>query len=91
MSEFRVAEHVRWAVEAAGVMLINDATGASLSLGYPQAAIWDFLARGESRERMVAKLCAIAALEPAAAQALAVETIAAWWEAGFVAPVDSCG
>jgi hypothetical protein len=91
MSEFRVAEHVRWAVEAAGVVLINDATGASLSLGYSQAAIWDFLARGESRERIVAKVCAIAGLDPAAAQALMIETIAAWWEAGFVAPEDSVG
>jgi hypothetical protein len=72
-------------------VIVNDATGASVSLGYPQAAIWDFVVCGESGERMVAKLCAIAGLEPAAAQALMIETIAAWWEAGFIAPGDSSG
>jgi hypothetical protein len=84
MNRFRVAEPVRWAVEAAGVVLVNDATGAVITLGYPQAAVWDLLTRGDSGAKIGAKLCAIAALEPAAARALVRETAAALREAGFL-------
>jgi hypothetical protein len=84
MIEYRAGQHVRWAVEAGGVVLIDGVTGAATTLGYPQAAIWDFLTRGESGERMCAKLCAIASLDPAAAQALVRETVAALRDAGLV-------
>ncbi len=84
MTEYRAAEQVRWAVEAGGVVLIDGATGAATTLGYPQAAIWDFLTRGESSERIAAKMGAIASLDPAGAQALVEETIAALREAGFL-------
>ena len=84
MSEYRAAEHVRWAVETAGVVLIDGATGTATTLGYPQAAIWDFLTRGEPVEQICAKLCAIASLDPAAAQALVLETMAALRKAGLV-------
>jgi hypothetical protein len=91
MSEHRVAEKVRWAVEAGGVVIINGATGAVTTLGYPQAAIWDFLTRGESRDRICAKLCPIASLDLAAAHALVLETVAALREAGLLAPGESSG
>ncbi|MGA2328433.1 MAG: PqqD family protein [Bryobacteraceae bacterium] len=91
MSEFRAAEQVRWAVEAAGVVLIDGATGAATTLGYPEAAIWDLITRGDSRERIAAKLCAIAGLEPAAAQELVLNTVAVLREAGFLAPRGSGG
>ena len=71
-------------METGGVVLIDGVTGAATTLGYPQAAIWDFLTRGESDEQICAKLCAIASLDPAAAQALARETMAALREAGLV-------
>jgi hypothetical protein len=91
MSGFRVAELARWAVEADGVTLIHGGTGAALTLGYPRAAIWDFLTRGESCEQMGPKLCAIAACGPEAARALIGETLAALHEAGFVTRRDSRG
>jgi hypothetical protein len=84
MTEYRAAEHVRWAVETGGVVLIDSATGAATTLGYPQAAIWDFLTRGESDEEICAKLCAIASLDPAAARALVLDTVAALRDAGLV-------
>ena len=65
-------------------MLIDGATGVATTLGYPQAAIWDFLTRGEPEEKICAKLCAIASLDPAAAQALVMETVAALRDAGLV-------
>ena len=90
MSEYRVAEQVRWAVEAGGVVVI-DRQGEAVTLGYPRAAIWDLLTRGESDERICAKMCAIASLEPEAAQALVRETVAALREAGLATPRDASG
>lgn len=80
-----------WAVEARGVLLINDATGAVVTVGYPQAAIWEMLTGGESNERIARKLCAIASLEPEAAEALMRETVAAWRAAGFLAREEDRG
>jgi hypothetical protein len=91
MNRFAVAEKVRWAVEAAGVVLVNDATGVAITLGYPQAAVWDLLTRGESGARIGAKMCAIAALEPPDACALVRETAAALREAGFLVLRDERG
>jgi len=84
MNGYRVAEQVRGAVEAAAVVLIHGATGETITVGYPRAAIWDFLTRGEDCERMAAKLCVIASLEPEAARKLVLETVAQWREAGLI-------
>ncbi len=84
MSGYRVAEQVRWAVEAAGVVLIHGATGETVAVGYPRAAIWDSLTRGEDCERIAAKLCAIASLDPEAARKLVQETVDQWREAGLL-------
>jgi hypothetical protein len=84
MSEYRAAEQIRWAVEAAGVVLINGATGAATSLSYPEAAIWDLITRGDSSEKIAAKLCAIAGLEPVAARKFVLDTVEAWRKAGFL-------
>lgn len=91
MRGYRVAAGVRWAVEAGGVALVNDSTGTGATLGYPQAAIWDFLTRGEPGERIAARLCVVASLDMAAAQALVLETVAAWEQAGFLVPWGADG
>ena len=91
MTQYRTADHVKWAVEAAGVVLIDRATGAATTLGYPQAAIWDFLTRGESSERIALKMCTIASLTPEAAQALVLETVAALRQAGFLERGEASG
>ena len=84
MNEYRVTEQIRSAVEAGGVVLIDHATGAATTLRYPEAAIWDLITRGDSPDRIATKMCAIAGLEPAAAQKLVLDTLAAWREAGFL-------
>ena len=84
MNGYRPAEQVRWAVEAAGVVLISGATGAATSLSYPEAAIWDLITRGDSSEKIAAKLCAIAGLDAEAAQKLVLDTVEAWRKAGFL-------
>ena len=84
MSQYRVAEQASWAVEACGVVVVNRATGVTTTLGYPRAAIWDFIARGQSGARIRAMLCAVASCDPPAARALLLETVAALREAGLL-------
>ena len=91
MSEYYAADQITWAVEESGVVIVNGATGSATTLGYPQAAIWDFLTRGESGERICSKLCAVASLDTTAAQALLQETVAALRKAGFLAPGKCSG
>ncbi len=64
MLEPRIARTTRWAVEHEGVFLWNEASGATLKLGYPEAAIWDLLTRRDSRARIATKLTVIASLAP---------------------------
>jgi len=90
MSGYRAAEQVRWAVEAGGIVVI-DHKGEATTLGYPQAAIWDLLTRGESEERACAKLCAIASLDREAAQALMLDTVSTLREAGLLTQRGSDG
>ena len=85
MSECRVAEHVRWAVEPAGVVLIDRTTGASATLDYPRAAIWDFLTRGETEEQMCGRMCAIASLDRDASLELLRRTVTELLAAGWLA------
>lgn len=84
MAEYRPAESTRWAVENTGVLLINAASGATRFLGYPQAAIWDLVARGDSRARVADKLCAIAGLTREEADALAAEVASMLCAEGFL-------
>jgi hypothetical protein len=84
MTEFRPANQVHWAVERTGLLLIHADSGASCLLGYPDAAVWDLLARGNTPEIVASKLCAIAALAPAEAQALVDALTARWHAAGWL-------
>ncbi len=84
MTENGAAQGVRWAVEAWGVVLVHEGTGATVTLGYPQAAIWDFLTREETSDRIAERREVIASLDPAGAKALVVETVTALREAGFL-------
>lgn len=84
MTEYRPADAVRWAVEPAGILLLHTAAGTSRFLGYPQAAAWDLIARGDSIERVAAKLCPIASLEPAEVETMLVEFTASLLAEGYL-------
>ena len=44
---------VKWVVEAHGLILIHHELEKSLTLNYPDAAVWDFVCQGFSYFRMV--------------------------------------
>jgi hypothetical protein len=84
MDRFRPGEAIRWAVEIDGIVLLNELTGKSIKLTYPQAALWDFISRGDSPNHIPRKLALVASLELAAAERLAEEAIAGLVRDGFL-------
>ncbi len=71
-------------MEPGGVLLTHAGRGAVLRLGYPEAAVWDWMSRGEPWEGLIRKTRAVAKLEEAAAERLVREVVRAWIEAGFL-------
>jgi hypothetical protein len=86
VTRLQPARHVCWAVELDGVVVLNERNGRSLKLAYPQAAIWDFVTRGDSRKEIVCKIAAVASLAPEEAERLVVQTEAELRQSGFLAP-----
>lgn len=80
---YQVRAGVQWAVDRAGVTLANR-DGSALTLGYPEAAIWDLLSRGSAFPRIVSLTGRIASLEPEPAEALVRSTLEDWTRAGFL-------
>jgi hypothetical protein len=87
----RPAAHIHWAVEIDGVVILNEEDGSSVKLAYPQAAIWDFITRGESMEQITGKIAVIAAMAPAAAERLVTRTRAELLQRGFLSPEGTHG
>ena len=67
-----------------GILLVNEGTGITCSLGYPQAAIWDVITRGYAYEQAVQMLTAITSLHVEEVKKLLFESLAAWVNAGFL-------
>ncbi len=86
MNRLQPTRHIRWAVEIEGVVVLNDENGQSIKLAYPQAAIWDFITRGDSMAQMVLKIAAVASLTPEAAERLVAQTEAELRQGGYLAP-----
>ena len=78
MADFRLAQHVSWAVETGGVRIFDGAAGAAVFLSYPQAAIWDLTVRGEAPDRIVEKLRWIAAVSAEESRTLVMGCLADW-------------
>jgi hypothetical protein len=77
--KMRPAPSVRWAVEDEGILVIDTGSGASHFLGYPDAAVWDLLARDYSGSRLARMLCLIGAFGWSESQRL-IDTLLAEWE-----------
>ncbi len=83
MAIYRPARGVRWAVEADG-LLLADGAGRVVRIGYPEAAIWDLMARGYRHGKLVPLMTHIAALEPAAAGELVADQLEQWVARGWL-------
>ncbi len=74
----------QWTIEPDGIVLWNVEKRMRLPLYYPQAAVWDFFSRGDSYERVIRKVAAIAWLDSGAVERLVRESLSQWTEAGFL-------
>jgi hypothetical protein len=75
---------VVWSVDTYGLSLIHQKTGAKLSLGYPEAALWDLLSREVDLTWMIRIMAAIAGIAEPAALSLIFATIEGWVAAGWL-------
>jgi hypothetical protein len=86
-TNFRCPSGVSWVVESRNIVIIDGCSGRVWTLEYPEAAIWDLLARGRRVERVIPMICAIAAVEEQAAARLVHNVIIEWTEASLLVKV----
>jgi hypothetical protein len=79
---WRPAEGVRWAVDATGVVVFRDR--GRLNLGYPEAGLWDLVARGTPVAWFTSMMAAIGGWELARAEDWTARTLAGWQRDGWV-------
>ena len=85
---YRPADGIAWAVEAAGVLVIDRWGGRRLELGYPQAAIWDLLARGRTIRKTIDMARFILDIHIEDVAALRREEVSTWLEQGWMVQAD---
>ena len=83
MTDYRLGSGVRWLVERFSIKL-TDGKGASRTLSYPEAAIWDLFARGYDFAHVVSMMRHIASLDSRAADRLVRAALEDWAESGFI-------
>ena len=81
---YECADSTRWAVETRGIALVNQETEATCFLKYPQAAIWDLIARNYPYTSIIRMLQAITSLQEAEVQAILLKSLDTWVKAGFL-------
>lgn len=91
LATYRCAPHVSWTVERNGLLLLNAGNAKGCPLGYPQAALWDLLSRGNSYRQVVSKMRAIALLSAEATERFIADTMESWVEAGLLLREDGDG
>lgn len=81
---YRKAEGVRWSVEVDGITLLREPAGKSLFLGYPDAALWDFLSRGLREREILSRMRALLKSDEAGARAEIFRILARLERDGFL-------
>jgi hypothetical protein len=88
---YRCHPDLAWSVENNTTILIRRDTGATSTLGYPEAALWDFLSRGIPLQRIVPLIAAIAGMEKSSAHAWMAGAIDEWTAAGWLIEAEQDG
>ncbi len=83
MTACRIPSGVQWSVGRKTLTVVGG-DGVTKTLGYPDAAVWDFLSRGYSVSDVTRLVAAVASLEPAAAEELVRAAVAEWVECGVL-------
>lgn len=80
---FRAAAGVAWSVETRGIIV--RAPGRPIHrIGYPQAAVWDWMTRGYHHDKIVSLLCPVAGIDPVTARRVIADAIDAWTAASLL-------
>ncbi len=83
MTACRIPSGVQWIVGRRTLTVVGG-DGVTKTLGYPDAAVWDFLSRGYSVRDATRLVAAVASLEPAAAEELVRLVVAEWVACGIL-------
>ena len=75
-----------WTVEPEGVAVGDSLRHEWVRLAYPEAAVWDLLARGRTKAETATLVRWIAALAPAEAEALVEQCLKCWQEEARLRP-----
>jgi hypothetical protein len=85
MAAYECTRGLHWTVETTGLLLVRPDTGVCCALEYPEAAVWDFLARGYGQPQMARMLRHIGGFrEDAEAAQFIRDRLQAWQEAGLI-------
>jgi hypothetical protein len=88
--ERRVHPETTWAVVSSGVVLVRRDIGQTLALGYPEAALWDFVVRDIPMDR-VRQMVAALTNTGAEDSAWIGRTLRLWSEQGWVLDAECHG
>jgi hypothetical protein len=81
----RIDPELSWAVEAGGVTVSRGLEGVQRTIGYPAAALWDFVARGYGFERCVRMVRHIGGFaDEGAATEFVSQQLTAWLTTGLI-------
>lgn len=83
MSPYRAADGVHWIVGRSALTVV-DRRGAARVVGYPEAAVWDFVVRGYSMAETSTLVAAVAARDVTDAADLVRSAIDGWVGAGLL-------
>jgi hypothetical protein len=83
MTACRIAPGVHWVVGRTSLTIVDEG-GSAKTLGYPGAAVWDFISRGYPLSDVATLVAAVAALDRPAAEALVRAAVAEWAACGFI-------
>lgn len=84
---WRIEAHVRWAVQAEGLLLIDTGRKKTTLLGYPEAGVWDLINRYHAPETIIRLLAHIADLSPQEAGRFFNECVSRWASDGLLSRV----
>ncbi len=82
-SVWTIRPEVRWVVESHGVRILPEDKRAGVWLGYPDAALWDFVDRRLARDRRDRLLAVLTNQGPEAAGVWAERLLCSWEQQGL--------
>jgi hypothetical protein len=87
-TKYRPADGIAWAVEATGIVVLDELGGRCLKMDYPKAAIWDLLAQGRTLDGIIGVARFIVDRESEDVGALVREHVVAWLQQGWIVPLN---